>query len=77
MCIRDRYKSLGVYLPLITTNGAVLGVAIQKVTKFGGTEMSFLKSIIYGTSAAIGFTVAIVLFAGVRAVSYTHLLQGA
>ncbi len=60
------YKSLGVYLPLITTNCAVLGVAIQNVTKFGGTEMSFLKSIIYGTSAAIGFTVAIVLFAGVR-----------
>ena len=61
-----RYKSLGVYLPLITTNCAVLGVAIQNVTKFGGTEMSFLKSIIYVTSAAIGFTVAIVLFAGVR-----------
>ena len=60
------YKSLGVYLPLITTNCAVLGVAIQNVTKFGGTEMSFLKSIIYGTSAAIGFTIAIVLFAGVR-----------
>ena len=60
------YKSLGVYLPLITTNCAVLGVAIQNVTKFGCTEMSFLKSIIYGTSAAIGFTVAIVLFAGVR-----------
>lgn len=60
------YNSLGVYLPLITTNCAVLGVAIQNITKFGGTEMSFLKSITYGTSAAIGFTVAIVLFAGVR-----------
>lgn len=60
------YNSLGVYLPLITTNCAVLGVAIQNITKFGGVEMSFLKSIIYGTSAGIGFTLAIVLFAGVR-----------
>ena len=60
------YNSLGVYLPLITTNCAVLGVAIQNITKFGGAEMSFLKSITYGTSAAIGFTLAIVLFAGVR-----------
>ena len=60
------YQALGVYLPLITTNCAVLGVAIQNVTKFGGTEMSFLKSLTYGGSAAVGFLVAIVLFAGVR-----------
>lgn len=60
------YSSLGVYLPLITTNCAVLGVAIQNIEKFGGAEMSFVKSLTYGTSAAIGFTVAIVLFAGVR-----------
>lgn len=60
------YNSLGVYLPLITTNCAVLGVAIQNITKFGGTEMSFVKSLTYGTSAAIGFMLAIVLFAGVR-----------
>ena len=64
--IPSLYNSLGVYLPLITTNCAVLGVAIQNITKFGGTEMSFLKSIVYGTSAGIGFTLAIVLFAGVR-----------
>lgn len=64
--IPSLYNSLGVYLPLITTNCAVLGVAIQNISKFGGTEMSFLKSLTYGTSAAIGFTVAIVLFAGVR-----------
>ena len=51
---------------MITTNCAVLGVAIQNITKFGQTEMSFLKSITYGTSAAIGFMLAIVLFAGVR-----------
>ena len=60
------YNSLGVYLPLITTNCAVLGVAINNITKFGGTEMSFVKSIVYGGSAGLGFTRAIVLFAGVR-----------
>ena len=60
------YSSLGVYLPLITTNCAVLGVAIQNITKFGAEKMSFVKSLTYGTSAAIGFMVAIVLFAGVR-----------
>lgn len=60
------YQSLGVYLPLITTNCAVLGVAIQNISKFSGASMSFLKSLTYSTSAAIGFLVAIVLFAGVR-----------
>lgn len=60
------YNSLGVYLPLITTNCAVLGVALQNISKFGGTEMSFLKSVVYGGSAGLGFTLAIVLFAGVR-----------
>lgn len=60
------YNSLGVYLPLITTNCAVLGVAIQNISKFGGAEMSFIKSVVYGTSAGLGFTLAIVLFAGVR-----------
>jgi len=60
------YNSLGIYLPLITTNCAVLGVAIVNITKFGGAELSFLKSLIYGTSAGLGFTLAIVLFAGVR-----------
>lgn len=60
------YNSLGVYLPLITTNCAVLGVAIQNITKFGSAEMSFIKSVVYGTSAGLGFTLAIVLFAGVR-----------
>lgn len=64
--IPSLYNSLGVYLPLITTNCAVLGVAINNITKFGGVEMSFVKSIVYGTSAGLGFTLAIVLFAGVR-----------
>lgn len=60
------YSSLGVYLPLITTNCAVLGVAIQNINNYGGAELSFLKSLTYGTSAAVGFLLAIVLFAGVR-----------
>jgi len=60
------YNSLGIYLPLITTNCAVLGVAIQNITKYGGAEFSFIKSVTYGTTAGIGFTLAIVLFAGVR-----------
>ena len=64
--IPSLYASLGIYLPLITTNCAVLGVAIVNITKFGGMELSFLKSVIYGTSAGLGFTLAIVLFAGVR-----------
>ncbi len=64
--IPSLYASLGIYLPLITTNCAVLGVAIVNITKFGGLEISFLKSVIYGTSAGLGFTLAIVLFAGVR-----------
>ena len=64
--IPSLYNSLGIYLPLITTNCAVLGVAIVNVTKFGGMDMSFLNSVVYGTSAGLGFTLAIVLFAGVR-----------
>lgn len=64
--IPSLYNSLGVYLPLITTNCAVLGVAINNITKFGGVEMSFIKSIVYGTSAGLGFMLAIVLFTGVR-----------
>jgi electron transport complex protein RnfA len=60
------YNSLGIYLPLITTNCAVLGVAIQNITKFAGAEFSFIKSVVYGSTAGLGFTLAIVLFAGVR-----------
>ncbi|MGE4282684.1 MAG: electron transport complex subunit RsxA [Clostridia bacterium] len=56
------YQALGVYLPLITTNCAVLGVAILNIQK----EFNFISSLVYGTAAAIGFTLAIVLFAGVR-----------
>ncbi|MDK2801401.1 MAG: H+/Na+-translocating ferredoxin:NAD+ oxidoreductase subunit [Clostridiales bacterium] len=56
------YQALGVYLPLITTNCAVLGVAILNIQK----EFNFINAIVYGGGAAIGFTLAIVLFAGVR-----------
>jgi len=56
------YQSLGVYLPLITTNCAVLGVAILNIQN----SYSFLETIFNGAGAALGFTLAIVLFAGVR-----------
>ncbi|NLY43997.1 MAG: electron transport complex subunit RsxA [Clostridiaceae bacterium] len=56
------YQALGVYLPLITTNCAVLGVAILNIQK----EYNFISSLFNGTAAALGFTLAIVLFAGVR-----------
>lgn len=56
------YNALGIYLPLITTNCAVLGVAILNITK----EYSFIFAAAYGFSAGLSFLVAIVLFAGVR-----------
>ena len=56
------YKALGVYLPLITTNCAVLGVALVNVQE----GYDFLQSVINGAAGGIGFTVAIVLFASVR-----------
>ena len=56
------YKALGVYLPLITTNCAVLGVAVSNVQKNYGV----LKGVINGIGTAAGFTVAIVILAGIR-----------
>lgn len=56
------YQALGVYLPLITTNCAVLGVTVLNMDN----EYNFIESIINGAGAAVGFTLAIVLFAGVR-----------
>ena len=56
------YQTLGVFLPLITTNCAVLGVALLVVQK----EMNLLESVIYAGSIAIGFTLALVIFAGIR-----------
>ena len=56
------YESLGVFLPLITTNCAVLGVALNCVTY----EYNIGESIVYGISTAVGFFIAIVLMAGIR-----------
>jgi electron transport complex protein RnfA len=56
------YSSLGIYLPLITTNCAVLGVTILNIQK----EYDFISSVVFGCTAALGFTLAIVLFASVR-----------
>ena len=56
------YESLGVFLPLITTNCAVLGVALNCVT----FEYNLLESVVYGLSTAVGFFLAIVLMAGIR-----------
>ena len=56
------YQALGVFLPLITTNCAVLGVAILVIQK----NMNFLESVIYAASIAVGFALALVIFAGLR-----------
>ena len=56
------YGALGIYLPLITTNCAVLGSALVNIEQ----GYSLIKSIVFGFSAALGFTMAIVIFAGVR-----------
>ena len=56
------YQSLGVYLPLITTNCAVLGVALNCVTY----DYNLLEGVVYGFSTAFGFFIAIVLMAGIR-----------
>ena len=66
--IPSLYQSLGVYLPLITTNCAVLGVALNSVTNYSdmGFGMSLLYSMVYGIFTAVGFLIAIVLMAGLR-----------
>lgn len=56
------YQALGIFLPLITTNCAVLGVAILVIQK----EFSLVHSIVYAFSTAIGFALAMVVFAGLR-----------
>ena len=56
------YKALGIYLPLITTNCAVLGVALNNVT--GG--YNFIQSVVAGFGTGVGYTIAIVLLAGIR-----------
>ena len=56
------YQALGVFLPLITTNCAVLGVAILVVQK----NMTMVEALVYSMSTAVGFTLALVIFAGIR-----------
>ena len=56
------YQALGIFLPLITTNCAELGVAIIAVQK----DFDLLTSVIYSTSIAVGFALALILFAGIR-----------
>ncbi len=56
------YQALGIFLPLITTNCAVLGVAILVIQK----EFSLIESVVYAFSTAIGFALALIVFAGLR-----------
>ena len=56
------YQALGIFLPLITTNCAVLGVAILVIQK----DFTLMKSVVYAFSTAIGFGLALVVFAGIR-----------
>ncbi len=56
------YKSLGIYLPLITTNCAILGAALLNIDE----NYTFIESIIHGFAAGLGFTLALVLMAGIR-----------
>ena len=60
--IKSLYESLGVYLPLITTNCAVLGVALTNVQN----DYNFLQSVVAGFGTGVGYTIAIVLLAGIR-----------
>ncbi|QEQ96084.1 electron transport complex subunit RsxA [Neptunomonas concharum] len=56
------YKVLGIFLPLITTNCAVLGVALLNIKK----QNHFMESIFYGFGAAVGFSMALILFSAIR-----------
>ena len=56
------YQSLGIYLPLITTNCAVLGVALLNISQ----QFGLFKSLVYGFGSAMGFTLVMVIFAGLR-----------
>lgn len=56
------YRLLGIFLPLITTNCAVLGVALLNIN----SQHNFIESIVYGFGAAVGFSLVLVMFAGMR-----------
>ncbi|MCR5451182.1 MAG: RnfABCDGE type electron transport complex subunit A [Lachnospiraceae bacterium] len=60
--IPSLYRALGVFLPLITTNCAVLGVALKNVTN----DYSILQGVVYGIGTGVGYLIAIVILAGIR-----------
>ena len=67
------YQALGVFLPLITTNCCVLGVAIMVIQK----DYNLLEAIVYAISIAIGFALALIIFAGIREqLAMTHVPEG-
>ena len=64
------YQSLGIYLPLITTNCAILGVALFMVTR----KYNFLESVIFGLSGGLGFSLVLLMMAGIREeIDYTEV----
>lgn len=67
------YKALGIFLPLITTNCAILGVAILSVQ----SDLNFLKTVIFSFASAIGFGIALILFAGIREALDTRVVPKA
>lgn len=71
------FRALGIYLPLITTNCAILGVALLNVQN----EHNIIETVVYAVSAAIGFTIALVIMAGIREklelVNISGVLRGA
>lgn len=67
------YQALGVFLPLITTNCAILGVALLVIQK----DFNLLQSVVYSISTAVGFGLALIMFAGIREqLSLTKLPKG-
>ena len=58
----ELHRTLGIFLPLITTNCAVLGIALLTVQE----KLTFLETLVYGLSSALGFSLVIILFAGLR-----------
>lgn len=67
------YQALGIFLPLITTNCAVLGVAILVIQK----QFSLIESVVYAFSTAIGFALALIVFAGLREqLALTNVTKG-
>ena len=66
------YKSLGIFLPLITTNCAVMGVALINIKQ----EYDFIHMLVFSITSAIGFSVALILFAGIREKLETARIPG-